>query len=152
MEMTEGPYRICTGHGHTDFAFVHRELSRSYWAEGIPAETVRRAAENSLCINVFEGEKQVAYARVITDKTTFAYLCDVIVDENERGKGIGKMLMAFILKHPELQGLRRFTLATKDAHGLYEKFGFTPLLFPDRHMEINRRNIYRQQKPGESQA
>lgn len=137
-------YTFTDDRSQTDLIFVHRELSNSYWANNIPFETVKRASENSICFNVHSGNQQIAFARVITDQASFAYLCDVIVTESERGKGVGKMLMQFIMKHPALQGLRRFTLATKDAHGLYEQFGFGPLLFPDRHMEINRRDIYNQ--------
>lgn len=144
MEEVSGNFLFSDDRSKTDIDFVHRELVNSYWAKDIPKETVKRAAGNSLCFNVHEGEDQIAFARVITDQASYAYLCDVIVTETHRGKGIGKMLMGFILKHPALQGLRRFTLATKDAHGLYAQFGFTPLLFPDRHMEINRPGIYSQ--------
>lgn len=144
MEQQEGNLRINDERTQTDLEFVHRELSQSYWSKNIPFDVVKRAAENSICFNVFRENKQIAYARVISDKATFAYLCDVIVTETERGNGAGKMLMKFIMAHPDLQGLRRFTLATKDAHGLYEQYGFGPLLFPDRHMEINRRDIYSQ--------
>lgn len=142
METLFGSYRINDDAGQTDLHFAHRELSQSYWSKNIPFETVARAAANSICFNVFDANEQVAFARVITDKATFAYLCDVIVNEQHRGKGIGKAMMKFIMEHPDLQGLRRFTLGTKDAHGLYEKFGFTAPPFPERQMEINRRNIY----------
>lgn len=142
MQEDSGAYRINDDFHSTDLAFAHRELAASYWAKDIPFETVRRAAENSLCFNVFHGSTQVAFARVITDKATYAYLCDVVVTEAHRGKGIGKALMAFIMKHPDLQGLRRFTLATKDAHGLYEPFGFKAPDDPSRLMEIVRRDIY----------
>ncbi|HET6991100.1 MAG TPA: GNAT family N-acetyltransferase [Bacteroidia bacterium] len=142
MEESFNTYRINDHFSETDLKFAHRELAQSYWAKNIPFETVKKAAENSICFNVFSGNEQVAFARVITDKTTYAYLCDVIVTETHRGKGIGKALMTFIMKHPDLQGLRRFTLGTKDAHGLYKQFGFTAPKFPERWMEINVRNIY----------
>ncbi|MCX6312889.1 MAG: GNAT family N-acetyltransferase [Bacteroidetes bacterium] len=142
MENTINNYRINDQFEQTDLNFVHRELAKSYWSKNIAFETVKKSSENSLCFNAFLGNEQIAFARVITDKTSFAYLCDVIVTESFRGKGIGKTLMAFIMKHPDLQGLRRFTLATKDAHGLYAQFGFTALKFPDRQMEINVREIY----------
>jgi GNAT superfamily N-acetyltransferase len=146
MEENFSSYRINDQFSETDLDFAHRELSNSYWAKDIPFETVKKAAENSLVFNVFSGKEQVAYARVITDKTTYAYLCDVIVTESHQRKGIGKALMTFIVNYPELQGLRRFTLGTKDAHGLYEQFGFTAPLFPDRWMEINVRNVYQKKK------
>lgn len=145
MEESVNGYILSDERHKTDLDFVHRELSNSYWSKNIPRETVKRGIEHSICFNVFRDGKQIAFARVISDQATFAYLCDVIVTETERGKGIGKMLMNFIMNHPGLQGLRRFTLATKDAHGLYEGFGFKPLLFPDRHMEINRPGLYEQQ-------
>ena len=146
METSFNNYRINDQFLQTDLKFVHAELSNSYWAKNIPFETVKKGAENSLCFNVFSGNEQIAFARVITDKTSFAYLCDVIVTESFRGKGIGKALMAFIMKHPDLQGLRRFTLGTKDAHGLYAQFGFTTPKFPERQMEINVRDIYQKKK------
>lgn len=145
MEESVNGYILSDDRNKTDLDFVHREISNSYWAKNIPAATLKRAIENSICFPVFKDGKQIAFARVISDQATFAYLCDVIVTESERGKGVGKMLMDFIMKHPDLQGLRRFTLATKDAHGLYEGFGFKPLLFPDRNMEINRPGMYEQQ-------
>jgi ribosomal protein S18 acetylase RimI-like enzyme len=144
MEIISGELRINDHSPETDLFFVHRELSVSYWAKNIPFATVKKAAENSICFNVFIDPEQVAFARVITDRSTFAYLCDVIVSEKHQRKGIGKTLMQFIMAHPDLQGLRRFTLGTKDAHGLYEKFGFTSPKFPDRLMEINKPGIYEQ--------
>jgi ribosomal protein S18 acetylase RimI-like enzyme len=145
MELISGQLRINDHSAESDLAFAHRELANSYWAKNIPFATVKKAAENSMCLNVFIKDEQVAFARVITDKTTFAYLCDVIVAEKHQRKGIGKALMQFIMDHPDLQGLRRFTLGTKDAHGLYEKFGFTVPKFPDRLMEINVPGIYEKQ-------
>jgi GNAT superfamily N-acetyltransferase len=142
METLKGNLRINDHCNESDLHFAHRELSSSYWAKDIPFETVKKAAENSMCFNVFIGDEQVAYARVITDKTTYAYLCDVIVAQAHQRKGIGKALVEFIIAHPDLQGLRRFTLGTKDAHGLYEKFGFTAPKFPERWMEINRNGLY----------
>lgn len=125
-----------------DVIRIHEWLSNSYWAKGIPLQTVKRAMKHSLCFGVFQESRQIGFARVISDYTTYAYLCDVIVDENERGAGVGKQLMAFILKHPQLQGLRKFSLATLDAHGLYAQFGFTPLAEPQRMMEISKKDIY----------
>ena len=125
-----------------DVIRIHEWLSNSYWAKGIPLQTVKRAMQHSLCLGVFQESRQIAFARVISDYTTYAYLCDVIVDENERGAGVGKQLMTFILQHPQLQGLRKFSLATLDAHGLYAQFGFTPLAEPQRMMEISKKDIY----------
>lgn len=144
--MISGEWRLNDHVSESDLQFVHRELSSSYWAKNIPFETVKKAAENSISFNVFTGKEQVAFARVITDKSTFAYLCDVIVTEKHRRKGIGKELMQFIMAHPDLQGLRRFTLATHDAHSLYEKFGFGPPKFPGRQMEISKPGLYEQGK------
>jgi predicted N-acetyltransferase YhbS len=121
---------------------IHAWLSNSYWAKGIPKPTVERAMQHSLCFGAFRENEQIAFARVISDNTTYAYLCDVIVDERFRGAGVGKQLMAFILQHRELQGLRKFSLATLDAHGLYAQFGFTPLAEPQLMMEISRKGIY----------
>ena len=146
MEKTAGEFRINDHFSESDLQFAHRELSNSYWSKNIPFATVKKAAENSICFNVFIGDEQVAFARVITDKATFAYLCDVIVAEKHQRKGVGKALMQFIMDHPDLQGLRRFTLGTKDAHGLYEKFGFTPPKFPERQMEIGRPGIYEEER------
>lgn len=125
-----------------DVERIHKWLNNSYWAKGIPRETVERAMRHSLCFGVFRNNQQIAFARVISDFTTYAYLCDVIVDEHARGAGIGKKLVAYIMKHPELQSLRKFALATLDAHGLYAQFGFTPLAEPQRMMEINKNTIY----------
>jgi GNAT superfamily N-acetyltransferase len=135
-------YRIETGFDKTDVDFVHRELVVSYWAKNIPYGLVSKAIRNSMCFNVYAGETQVAFARVVTDHATFAYLCDVVVNEAHRGKGIGKMLMKRIMEDPSLQGLRRFMLGTKDAHGLYRQYGFSSPMFPDRLMEILKPDIY----------
>jgi GNAT superfamily N-acetyltransferase len=122
---------------------VHAYLARSYWAHGIPLETVRRSLEQSLCVGVFAAGEQVALSRVITDRATFAYLCDVYVLEEHRGKGLASWMLEEILGHAQLQGLRRFTLATRDAHALYAKYGFTALAKPESFMEIRKRNLYR---------
>jgi len=128
--------RITTDKSALDVALVHRFLSeQSAWARGIPLDVVKRSIDNSLCFAGFEGERQVAFARVVSDFATFAYLADVFVVPEARGRGCSKALMKAIVAHPELQGLRRFTLATADAHGLYAQFGFTPLGQPERFME-----------------
>lgn len=125
-----------------DIDAVHQFLSSTYWSPSIPLETVRKAVHGSLCFGLFHHDKQIGFARVITDKATFAYLCDVYVLEEYRGRGLGEWLMQFVLKHSDLQGLRRFSLVTRDAHGLYSKFGFKPLSKPDGHMEIFQPHIY----------
>jgi GNAT superfamily N-acetyltransferase len=135
-------YEISTDTARLDVDAIHAFLTQSYWSPGIPRATVARAIANSLCFGVFWQGQQVGFARMVTDKTTFAYLCDVYVLEAHRGRGVSKQLMDFVMKHPDLQGLRRMMLATRDAHGLYTQFGFTPLTAPDRIMEIVKPNIY----------
>lgn len=121
---------------------IHGYITRSYWAEGISKELVKTSMESSLCFGAFIDEKQVAFARVITDKATFAYLADVFVLEEYRGYGISKKLMSFILDKSELQKVRRFMLCTADAHGLYKQFGFTEIKSPENMMAIHRPGIY----------
>jgi GNAT superfamily N-acetyltransferase len=122
---------------------VHGFLTESYWAEGISREVVARSIENSLCFGVFCDGKQIGFARVISDYATFAYIGDVFVLESYRGHGLGKWLMECVIGHPWLQGLRRWTLLTRDAHGLYAQFGFTPLKRPERYMELHDPEVYR---------
>jgi len=129
-------YDISTDPARLQPAAIHAYLTRSYWSPGVPRAVVDRAIANSLCFGIYAGESQVGFARVVTDKATFAYLADVYVLEEHRGQGLSKRLVAAIQAHPDLQGLRRFLLATKDAHGLYAQFGFKPLTAPDRMMEI----------------
>ena len=141
-EYEQQGYRILTDPDAMDIQAVHDYLTRSYWARGIPQELVAKSVRGSLCFGVFKDDRQVGFARVVTDRTTFAYLCDVYVLESHRGQGLGKWLMDAVVAHPDLQGLRRFALATRDAHGLYEKCGFTRLARPEMFMEINRPDIY----------
>ena len=136
------PYRISTDSSEQDVEAIHAYLSGSYWAEGIPRELIAKAIAGSLCVGIFENLEQVAFAWVITDRATFAYLCDVYVLEAHRGRGLATWLIETIVAHPDLQGLRRFVLATRDAHSLYEKFGFVPLARPEIFMEINRPGLY----------
>jgi GNAT superfamily N-acetyltransferase len=126
--------------------YIQQYLSRSYWAEGIPVETVKRAIEGSLCFGVYHHDVQVGFARVVTDAATFAYLADVFIDEKHRSKGLSKWLMQVIMDHESLQGLRRFMLATRDAHGLYKQFGFAQLTNPERLMQIVVPDIYKKGK------
>ncbi|WP_192822284.1 GNAT family N-acetyltransferase [Rufibacter sp. LB8] len=123
---------------------IHGFLTESYWAKGISIDLVAQAVEHSLCVGVYAGTKQVAFARLITDYTTFAYLCDVFVLEDYQGKGLGKWMVQALREHPRLGNLRRWLLATTDAHSLYAPFGFTPLAMPERFMQVHMPNIYQQ--------
>jgi len=134
---------ISTDPARLDVDAVHAFLAQAYWCEGIPRGIVERALSNSLCFGLFDGPIQVGFARVVTDYATFAYLCDVYVLESHRGRGLGKWLIECVLAHPQLQGLRRFNLVTRDAHQLYSPFGFKPLAAPDRHMEMVEPDIYK---------
>jgi GNAT superfamily N-acetyltransferase len=129
-------YDISTDPSRLQLDAIHGYLTRSDWSPGVPRAIVARAAANSLCFGVYHDHAQIGFARVVTDKATFAYLADVYVLEEHRGQGLSKRLVAAILAHPELQGLRRFLLATADAHGLYAQFGFKIVMAPERMMEI----------------
>lgn len=131
-----GDYSLSAERGDQQVDRIHAYLSRSYWAKGIPLETVARSVQNSLCVGVFTGGEQVGLARVVTDRATFAYLCDVYVLEEHRGRGLASWMLSALAAHPDLQGLRRFMLATRDAHALYERHGFTPVKRPQSLMEI----------------
>jgi GNAT superfamily N-acetyltransferase len=135
-------YEITSDVSRFDVGAIHAFLAQSYWSPGIPRRVVDRAISNSLCFGVLLGDQQVGFARVVTDRATFAYLADVYVLEAHRGKGIAGRLMHEVMHHPDLQGLRRILLATRDAHGLYSKYGFQPLAAPDRLMEIHNPNAY----------
>jgi len=130
-------FRISTDKELLDRDMICQYLSKeSYWAKGIPVEKVYVAIDNSMCFGIYKDGQQVGFARVITDKATFAYLCDVFVLEEFRGQGLSKWLVQNILAHDELQGFRRWLLATNDAHGLYSQFGFTPITNPEKWMGI----------------
>lgn len=141
-EFTKEQYSITTDPRRLDLDAIHAYLSRSFWAEGIPKETVAKAIANSLCFGLFDGREQVGLARVVTDRATFAYLCDVYVLETYRGRGLGKWLIETVMAHPDLQGLRRFQLVTRDAHSLYSRHGFATPINPERHMEIFKHGMY----------
>ena len=130
-------YTISDDPARLDLDAIHAFLSRSYWAAEIPRDTLARAIANSLCFGVYLGTTQVGFARLVTDRATFAYLADVYVLEPHRGRGLSRALMELVMSHPEVQGLRRWLLATRDAHGLYRKFGFVdlanPAMFLTRH-------------------
>jgi N-acetylglutamate synthase-like GNAT family acetyltransferase len=143
MDFIKDGFTISTDKEKLDIDVIHSFLNGTYWAEGISKEIIRRSIEGSLCFGVFENDKQVGFARMITDKATFAYLADVFIIEEYRGRGLSKWLMEVIMSHPDLKGLRRMILATKDAHGLYRQFGFTPLINVDRWMHILDPDVYK---------
>ncbi len=149
MEWKRDSFTISTERGRLDRGTIHGFLRESYWARGIPREIVDRSIENALCFGLYDGEKQVGFARVITDRATFAYLGDVFVLDSHRGRGLSKWLMEVVLGHPELQNLRRWSLATRDAHGLYERFGFRSPAHPERLMEIVDFDVYQNREPSE---
>jgi GNAT superfamily N-acetyltransferase len=143
MDQHRDTYTISTDPARLDLDLIHQYLTHSYWAEGIPPDLVERSIENSMPFGIFDGERQVGFARVITDRATFAYLADVFVLESHRGRGLSRWLMEVIMAHPELQGLRRWMLATRDAQGLYAKFGFSAPSGPGSLMQILRVGLYR---------
>jgi GNAT superfamily N-acetyltransferase len=137
-----GEYTISTERNRLDVDVIHGFLVHSYWAAGIPRAMVERSIEHSLPFGVYHGTRQVGFARVITDYTTFAYIGDVFIIEEYRGRGLSRWLMEVVVQHPELQGLRRWLLFTRDAHGLYEKVGFTSSRTPERLMERYFSDVY----------
>jgi GNAT superfamily N-acetyltransferase len=139
---TKGEFEIGTDPAQVDLRTVHEFLTNSYWAKGIDLATVRRSILNSLCFGIYHQGRQVGFARIISDRATFAYLADVFFLEPYRGRGLSRWLMECILSHPDLQGLRRWMLATRDAHSLYRQYGFSSLKAPDRWMEIHTPDIY----------
>lgn len=143
MEWQRGEYVVSTDPVRIDIESVHRFLSdEAYWSPGVPLDVVRRAIAGSIVFGLYRGSEQVGLARVVTDRATFAWLCDVYVLKEHRGHGLGKWLMEFVMAHPDLQGLRRWLLATRDAHGLYAQFGYEPV-DPERFMEIRDPDVYK---------
>jgi ribosomal protein S18 acetylase RimI-like enzyme len=156
FEDRRGDLELSTDPRRLDVAAIHDFLTSSYWAAGIPPRTVELALRNSLCFGLYqlpgdgrgslpagESARQVGFARVITDGATFAYLCDVYVLPDWRGRGLARWLVAFVMRHPDLAEVRRFSLVTRDAQDLYRPFGFHELETPSRHMEILRQDVYR---------
>jgi N-acetylglutamate synthase-like GNAT family acetyltransferase len=135
-------YEISCDPTRFDIGAIHGFLSQAYWSAGVPRAVVERAIANSLCFGVFYDGQQVGLARVVTDKATFAYLADVYILPEHRGKGLSLRLLETVIGHADLQGLRRMLLATRDAHALYAKFGFKRLAAPDRIMEIHNPDVY----------
>ena len=143
MEIRKDEFIISTDRLRLDVDAIHRFLVEdSYWARERTLDQTKTAIENSICFGLYQGEKMIGFARVVSDKATFAYIGDVFVLEGYRGRGLSKWLMEVIVEFPELQGLRRWVLATKDAHGLYSQFEFAPLRFPERWMEKTAPNAY----------
>jgi GNAT superfamily N-acetyltransferase len=137
------PYRITTDPAQLDIDTIWGWLRGSYWAAGVSRAIVERAVRNSLSFGIFDATSQVGFARVVTDRATFAYLADVFVDDKLRGLGLGTWLMQSIQSHPQLQGLRRWMLGTRDAHRLYAKVGFRPLAHPEIFMEVHDPDVYK---------
>lgn len=135
FESHRDTYLISTDLTRLDLVAITDMLSHAYWAKDRTLEVIQRSMQNSLVFGVYDNDRQIGLARIVTDYATFAWLCDVYILEEYRGRGIGKWLMETILTHPDLKGLRRFLLVTRDAHGLYNKYGFTPLHNPDRWLE-----------------
>lgn len=147
MEIADNGFIFSDDKSKIDVVAVHLFLStKSYWAEGIPLQTVKRSIENSLCFGIYKETRQIGFARWITDRATFAYLADVYVEKEFRGMGLSKKLMSLMLFHSDLQGLRRYMLATRDAHSLYSQYGFEPLETPENIMAVTIKDIYKKQE------
>lgn len=142
QQWTRDEFVISTDRARLDIDVIHDYLSSSYWAKGLPRATLARAIENSLIFGIYAGENQAGFARVITDLATYAYLSDVFVLEAYRRRGLSKWLMECVLSHPDLQGLRRFALFTRDAQGLYERYGFGPSRSASTYLERRDPDVY----------
>jgi GNAT superfamily N-acetyltransferase len=138
LEVQRDGITISTDPALLDLDTIYSFLARSYWASDRPRDISQRAVEHSLCFGVYDGEQQIGFARVVTDCATFAWLADVFIAEEYRGRGLGKWLVEVVLSHPDVQSVPRWFLATRDAHELYRRFGFTALTAPERRMELNR--------------
>ena len=143
FESRRNGYLVSTDPARLDLDLIHGFLTNCYWAKGIPREVVERSIEHSLCFGIYDSQgTQVGFARVISDFATVAYLGDVFVLEAHRGRGLSKWMMECIMQHPGLQGLRRWILLTRDAHGLYQQFGFASVKSPERYMELHNAAVY----------
>jgi GNAT superfamily N-acetyltransferase len=143
VDSRRGEFLLSTDPERLDVDVIHGFLTNCYWAKGISREVVAQSIERSLCFGVYDGtDAQVGFARVVSDFATVAYLGDVFVLESHRGRGLSKWMMECVMQHPALQGLRRWILLTRDAHGLYAQFGFTPVKAPERYMELHRPDVY----------
>jgi GNAT superfamily N-acetyltransferase len=146
FEARQGPFLVTDDRARLDLRVIHGFLRTAYWSTGVPEDVVRRAIEGSLCFGLFEHDRQVGFARAITDRATSAYLADVFVLTSHRGRGLARWLMECVMAHPDLQGLRRFSLVTRDAHALYRPFGFEPLANPDRYLERFTPDVYEREE------
>jgi GNAT superfamily N-acetyltransferase len=146
--MTKGEYEIDDDQARLDLDVVHGFITGSYWAEGVPRDVVERSVANSLNLGLYAGDRQVGLTRVVTDRATFAWVCDVFVLPAHRGRGLAHWMIDTLRTHPDLAGIRRFMLATADAHQVYADCGFTPVSEPGSYMEINHpaRELYRQSR------
>lgn len=142
MNIEYSGYEISADKSRLQLETIHSFLKDAYWCRGVPKETVAAAVDGSVCFGVYKSSEQVGFARVVTDRATFGWLCDVVIAEEHRGKGLSKELMKAVLSHPALQGLRRLCLSTKDAHNLYRQFGFQVTETPQNWMEIKDNDIY----------
>ena len=145
-EVRQGPFLVSDDRARLDLSVIHGFLRTAYWSMGVPAAVVKRAIDGSLCFGLFEHDHQVGFARTITDRATYAYLADVFVLPSHRDRGLGRWLVECVMAHPDLQGLRRFSLVTRDAHELYRPFGFEALANPDRYMERFVPDVYARQE------
>ena len=145
-EARQGPFLVSDDRARLDLGVIHGFLRTAYWSMDVPEDVVKRAIEGSLCFGLFEHDRQVGFARAITDRATYAYLADVFVLPSHRGRGLARWLMECVMAHPDLQGLRRFSLVTRDAHALYRPFGFEALSQPDRYMERFAPDVYARQE------
>ncbi|MBL1214969.1 MAG: GNAT family N-acetyltransferase [Ignavibacteriae bacterium] len=143
-EYRRDDYLICTDKARLNLDVIHNFLKDSYWAKEIPYDIVKKSVENSYCFGVYKNDEQIGFARIVSDFATFAYLADVFILEEHQGKGLSKWLMECIMQDPNLQNLRTFSLATWDAHSLYEKFGFKKIDNPEKQMSISNINIYKE--------
>lgn len=143
FELRRGEYTVSTDPSLLDIDAIHAFLAGSYWSEGVSRETLARSIEHSIPFGVYRGGQQVGFARVITDTDMLAYLADVYVEEAHRGRGLGMLIVEAALAHPDLQEVRRWLLGTRDAHGLYRKFGFEELKRPERWLERYEPSLYR---------
>jgi len=143
MNEQRGELRVSDDPADLDVDVIHGFLRDSYWAAGIPRAVVEKSLRGSLCFGVYEGRAQVGFARCVTDRATYAYLADVFVLPSHRGRGLAKWLMELIVRHPDLEGLRRWNLVTRDAHRLYAQHGFVPPAHPERYMERLDPDVYR---------
>jgi GNAT superfamily N-acetyltransferase len=143
MTMVAGDIAISLDPARLDITAIHAFLTGSYWSPGVPADVVALAVAGSVCVGAFDGSAQIGFARLVTDRATFAYLADVYVLEPYRGRGLARQMLDALFDHAQVRGLRRMLLVTRDAHDLYAKYGFTPLAAPDRFMELHRPDLYR---------